>query len=283
MRGAQSLARHPSPFRYPGGKGWLAPWVVGHLAAGTSVFVEPFAGGGTVSLAVAMAGLADKVVMAELDAAVAAVWQVALGDQTGLEALCRRIQEFQLSPASVAAALAVAGGDLVAVAFRTLLANRVRHGGILASGAGLTKDGERGRGLGQRWYPETLVKRLRLVNSLRGRIEFVHGDGFAAIERHAGDRDAVIFADPPYTAGGGKAAGRRLYRHWELDHGRLFELMASVRGTAILTYDDAPEVRRMAAMHGFAGQTVAMRNAHNAAMTELVLTKNVPVTLAAAA
>ena len=282
MRGSQPLARFPSPFRYPGGKAWLSPWIVGQLTVRASVFVEPFAGGGSVSLAVAMAGLADRVVMTELDADVAAVWQVALGDQTGLEALCARIKEFQMSPDSVAAALGVPGGDLVGVSFRTLLANRVRHGGILAKTAGLTKVGENGRGLGQRWYPETLINRLRLAHSLRDRIEFVHGYGFEAIERHADDQDAVIFADPPYTAGS-KSAGRRLYRHWDLDHGRLFALMASVRGTAIMTYDDAPEVRSLAARHGFSVQAVAMRNAHNAVMTELLLTKNLPVILADAA
>src|SRR5206468_7753694 len=67
-----------SPFRYPGGKTWFIPHLRDWLQSfknRPSVFVEPFAGGGIASLTVAMEDLAERVVMAELDSNVAAVWK----------------------------------------------------------------------------------------------------------------------------------------------------------------------------------------------------------------
>src|SRR5437667_3530211 len=67
-----------SPFRYPGGKTWLVPHIRQWLASlpkRPSEFIEPFAGGGIVSLTVAIERLADTVIMVELDDQVAAVWQ----------------------------------------------------------------------------------------------------------------------------------------------------------------------------------------------------------------
>src|SRR5690554_6260073 len=67
-----------SPFRYPGGKTWLIPVVRKWLKQSkeTKTLIEPFAGGGIVSLTAAFESLADKIVMVELDHEVAAVWEV---------------------------------------------------------------------------------------------------------------------------------------------------------------------------------------------------------------
>src|SRR5213078_3422752 len=82
-----------SPFRYPGGKTWFVPYLrdwLGSRKKRPAVFVEPFAGGGIASLTVAMEALADRVVMAELDSNVAAVWKAILSN--GATELIRRIR-----------------------------------------------------------------------------------------------------------------------------------------------------------------------------------------------
>ena len=67
-----------SPFRYPGGKTWFIPrlrqWLYS-LSATPTLLVEPFAGGGIVALTTAFERLAQSVLLVELDAEVAAVWQ----------------------------------------------------------------------------------------------------------------------------------------------------------------------------------------------------------------
>ena len=73
-----------SPFRYPGGKTWLVPRVrqwLRSLDARPSMLVEPFAGGGIISLTAVFEDLAEHAVLVELDRDVAAVWQIILALQ----------------------------------------------------------------------------------------------------------------------------------------------------------------------------------------------------------
>ncbi len=260
-----------SPFRYPGGKTWLVPRVrewLRSLPNRPETFIEPFCGGGITSLTVAAEGLADRVVMVELDADVAAVWRVCLG--SGAEWLAQRILNFDLTPENARAVIDQTDPALEERAFRTILRNRVNHGGILAPGSGILKHGENGRGLLSRWYPETLAKRFRTIATLRDRIEFVQGDGVAVIENNAHNEDAVFFIDPPYTAGG-KKAGSRLYTHFQLDHDKLFDVTSTVAGDFLMTYDNAQEILELAEKHRFDTEAVAMKNTHHAAMNELVI------------
>ena len=70
-----------SPFRYAGGKTWFIPYIRKWLKPyeGEVDFIEPFAGGGIVSLTVAFENLAHAILMVEKDEAVASVWQTILG------------------------------------------------------------------------------------------------------------------------------------------------------------------------------------------------------------
>jgi DNA adenine methylase len=83
----------------------------------------------------------------------------------------------------------------------------------------------------------------------------------------------VFFIDPPYTAGG-KRAGQRLYKHFEIDHERLFTLCESIKGDFLMTYDNAEEVKEMAKEHGFQMRLIPMTNTHHTTMEELVIGKN---------
>src|SRR5215469_15426481 len=59
-----------SPFRYPGGKTWLVPYIRDWLGAKRKKpirLIEPFAGGAIVSLTAAFEGLARHVIFAEAD------------------------------------------------------------------------------------------------------------------------------------------------------------------------------------------------------------------------
>jgi DNA adenine methylase len=260
-----------SPFRYPGGKTWLIPRIREWLAyRGTipSVFIEPFAGGGIVSLTVAFEELAKFVVMVELDEQVAAVWkEILYGDA---EWLARRILGFDLTPENAARELAKKPTSGRQLAFQTILKNRTYHGGILADGSGFLKHGENGKGIKSRWYPDTLCRRIRNIAAISDRIKFIEGDGLEMLERCSGRSDAVFFIDPPYTAAG-KKAGTRLYTHCDLDHEKLFRLAQQLAGDFLMTYDNADGVIAMAQRHGFDCRKIPMKNTHHAEMTELLI------------
>ena len=262
-----------SPLRYPGGKTWLIPHIrvwLRSLNLAPKILVEPFAGGGVVSLTAVMEGLAERCLMAELDRDVAAFWKAAL--RRGPE-LCERIARFEPTREAVNALSRQTPEDLVEHGFRTLVLNRTRRGGILAPGASLSRAGENGKGVASRWYPETIMRRLREIAEHADRIEFCETDGVEWLEDLLRDRihELVVFADPPYTAGG-KRAGKRLYAHNETDHPRLFELLADSGAEFLMTYDGAPEIERLIRKHAFHAVRVLMKNTHHARIPELLIT-----------
>jgi len=251
-----------SPFRYPGGKTWFVPTFRRWLATfrpKPRLLVEPFAGGGIISLTALFENLVERVVMVELDADVAAVWQsVVNGDARWL---ADRIRQFNLTKETVLAELSREPEDLKHRAFQALLKNRTFHGGILAEGATFVKYGEGGKGIRSRWYPDTLAKRFINLDFVANRIDFRGADGLNILREFAPQRDVVYFIDPPYTAGG-KKAGKRLYKHSEIDHEELFRICESLAGDFVMTYDDAEEVKQLARIHGFAMRLIAMKNTH---------------------
>jgi len=263
-----------SPFRYPGGKTWLVPfvrqWLIS-LPKRPTKLIEPFAGGAIVGLSVAFEQLADHVTLVELDEQVAAVWKTILhGDY---EWLANRIISFDLTHENVNNALAQTQVSLEEKAFQTILRNRINRGGILAPGAGRIKNGENGKGIKSRWYPDTLRKRILGIGKIRDRITFVDGDGMKVLEQNANLPDMAYFIDPPYTADG-KKAGTRLYTHFEIDHEKLFAIAETLKGDFLMTYDNTSGVKQMADRHGFVTNLIAMKNTHHAEMNELLIGRN---------
>lgn len=266
--------RQISPFRYPGGKTWLVPVVREWLQSldHPEHLLEPFAGGGVIGLTAAAEGLVGRVTMVELDDDVAAVWKILIhGSDRDATILTNKVLRFDVTRENVRAIIDATPSRTVDKAFRTIVKNRCQRSGIMAPGAGLVKDGENGRGLSSRWYAETLARRFSIIRGFRERITFQHGDALAAVQQSEG---ATMFVDPPYTAGSGKRAGSRLYTHNEIDHERLFDLVAAHAGPALLTYDDDPDVRRMADSHGFRVGDVAMKSTHHVVMRELAILKS---------
>ena len=255
-----------SPFRYPGGKTWFVPYVRRWLESiGRQVeLIEPFAGGGIVSLTAAFEGLVARTIMVEKDEDVAAVWRTILGQQR--EWLVRNIENVKITHENVRKILKKSPRSLRDRAFGTILRNRLSHGGILAHGAGLIKNGENGKGLKSRWYVATLRQRILDIGEIKDKIKFIQGDGLDIISKNLERKKAAFFIDPPYTV-----AGRRLYKYHELDHERLFELAKRISGHFIMTYDDATEIENLALRNRFEVERVLMKTTHHLRKYEIVV------------
>ena len=263
-----------SPFRYPGGKTWFVPtfrrWMQS-IDYKPELLIEPFGGGGIVSLTALFEHWVEKVVMVEMDDDVAAVWEAIMDGHA--EWLADRILHFDLTHEHLANELKIQSTDNKQRAFQTLLKNRTLHGGILAEGSGLLKNGENGKGIKSRWYPQTLAKRILNLDTIRGKMIFLKSDALEILPNYAQNRQAVFFIDPPYTAGG-KKAGKRLYRHCNINHEQLFQIAETLQGDFIMTYDHAEEVKNLARNHNFQMRLIPMSNTHHAQMFELVIGKN---------
>ncbi len=259
-----------SPLRYPGGKTWLIPhirhWLKG-IEPRPKLLVEPFAGGGIVSLTAVMEGLADHCLMVELDRDVAAFWHAALRHGP---ALCEMVRRFEPTREAVDTLSRQAPDDSLERGFPTLVLNRTRRGGVLAPGASLIRAGESGKGVASRWYRDTLLRRLTDIADHAHRIESRPGDGMKLLESMPDG--AVLFVDPPYTAGG-KRAGARLYAHNDLDHALLFERLAGGDSDFLMTCDRTPEIELLVRRHGFHAMQVVVKTTHHARIPELVISR----------
>ncbi len=203
----------------------------------------------------------------ELDPDVAAVWQTILNEHG--KWLADKIIDFEMSRESVRKVLNSTNGSIRERAFATLLRNRVQRGGILASGAGLMKHGENGKGISSRWYPETLRRRILAIDMIKHRIRFVHGDGMECLKKCVHKQHVAYFIDPPYTV-----AGRRLYTYSDIDHESLFRLVSNIAGDFLMTYDDCAEIRSLSATFGLDVEPIPMKSTHHTKKTELLIGRN---------
>lgn len=259
-----------SPFRYPGGKTWLIPVVRKWLRQeGKSVerLFEPFVGGGIVSLTAAFERMAENIFMYEIDEEISAVWYSILNGKN--KWLADKILTFDLTSDNVKIELNNPDKELQDIAFCTILKNRVYHGGILAKGSGMIKNGENGKGITSRWYPRTLHDRIVAIGHYKEKIFFSSGDAFDILEQNKDDVNAYFFIDPPYTV-----AGKRLYTHFDIDHEKLLMLTARLKGKYMLTYDNTPEIRQLADKYNLQYRTIPMKTTLHYEKHEIIISDN---------
>ena len=266
-----------SPLRYPGGKTWLVPHIRAWLKTiepTPDLLIEPFAGGGIVSLTAVMEGLVQRSLMAEIDADVAAFWKAALHHNDEMIAKVRQFDS-ELTYDAVQRIADQSSDNIVEQGFRALVLNRTRRGGILADGASLIRSGENGHGLASRWYPETIAQRLGAIAEHAGRIELRETDGVELLREtliSVEPSRTVVFIDPPYTSGG-KRAGLRLYNHSDVDHARLFSIIAECGADFLMTYNESTEILELIGKYGFQAVRVVMKNTHHYRQGELAITR----------
>ncbi|MXZ18709.1 MAG: DNA adenine methylase [Rhodothermaceae bacterium] len=260
-----------SPLRYPGGKTWLVPHIEEWLRKPVDLLIEPFAGGGIVSLTAVMDNLAKQALMVDLDRDISSFWRTALGNS---EDLIKRIRAFNPTRVDVERMELEFPDTIQGQGFRTLVLNRTRRGGITAPGSSFIKRGENNGGICSRWYPDTLVFRLEAIAKYSERLSFYEGDGLRILELLCNHKGAAFFIDPPYTTDGGKQAGARLYTHNSVDHERIFSVLADSSANFLMTYDCSREVSELVKRYNFDAVSVEMINTNHQRIPELVITRD---------
>lgn len=266
-----------SPLRYPGGKTWFTNYSNAWLGLQPSnrlTLVEPFAGGASVSLAALKNNLVDSIHLAETDDGVAAFWKTILSGQG--PQLVDRILNFKPNRKNVTQIIEERTSKRIDLAFKTLIKNRFCFGGILANGVGLPKKGELDKGLVQRWYPETISKRIECVDQARERIKFFDGCGLSLIQTHRKKKNSVLFLDPPYLQDGrnGRNAGRRIYNRKEMCVYHLMDRMMDFGPKFLMTYHLSSEVAQKALDAGLELSLIPMKSSHHFAHQEMVITND---------
>ena len=256
-----------SPFRYAGGKTWLIPTIRKWLSTNEDkTLIEPFCGGGIVSLTASAERLANNIIMVEIDDDVAAVWEVILSNH---QYLIDKILGFEMNRENVSRLLNNELNTLEERAFATIIRNRTNHGGILTKGAGVLKNGENGKGISSRWYPNTLVKRIQDIVINKDNITFIKGDAFDFFNNNYYNDNTYFFIDPPYTV-----AGKRLYTHNDVNHDELFRRISLMNSHYLVTYDKSDFVISLIEKYSLKWKTIPMTTTHHVMKDEILISDN---------
>ena len=229
-----------TPLRYPGGKRRLAPLVMCFLEANGMrdiEYVEPFAGGASVALALLFGEYAATIHINDLSRPVYAFWHSVLNDT---DRLCRRIEETDVTldewRRQRTVFKAQEDADLSELGFATFFLNRTNRSGILAGGVigGQNQTGE--WSLDARFAKRDLLQRIRRIGRYRNRIKLYRQDArdfTRSVVASLGD-NVFAFYDPPYIANG---ADLYLNEYKLEDHRHLANCIMQTQCHWTVTYD----------------------------------------------
>ncbi|MFC6353014.1 DNA adenine methylase [Rothia nasimurium] len=236
-----------SPLRYPGGKGLLYPrlrTLIRENGLTSNTYVEPYAGGAGAALALLISGQVERIAINDFDPAVYAFWNAVT---TQPEEFIRLVNNVELSVAEWEKQREIylhsPREDFLSLGFATFYLNRTNRSGVLNGGpiGGKTQTGN--YKIDARFNRENLAERIRLIALHAKRIEVTNEDGVHTIQRYAAQKDAFIYADPPYFE---KAGSLYLNAFDNSNHQALAECLKNVQqANWILTYDNVIQVAEL--------------------------------------
>ena len=229
-----------SPLRYPGGKRRLTAFV-GQLLEFNHLrevqYVEPFAGGASLALALLFEEHASVIHLNDLSRPIYAFWHSVLHDT---EDFCDRVAKTTISMSEWHRQKAIyesrQEANLEELGFATFFLNRTNRSGIIAGGVIGGQDQSGKWLLDARFNKRDLLRRLRRLGRYRDRIQIYNQDGILFtkdVVKGLGE-NTFTFLDPPYIARG---QGLYLNNYSIADHRRLEEQVIQLKQPWIVTYD----------------------------------------------
>lgn len=191
----------PHPIPYQGSKRQLATRILAHVRGPVETLVEPFAGSAAMTLAAAHAGRADRFLLGDALAPLAALWAAILEDAAGLADAYEAVWRAQLGRPrthydEVRAAFNAEGG---AARLLFLLARCVK-GAVRFNEAGAFNQSPDRRRLGT--HPARMRASLAAAHALLAGRARVRAADYAELCEAAGPRD-LVYLDPPWQGTSG--------------------------------------------------------------------------------
>lgn len=235
-----------SPFRYPGGKGFLSGYLSHHIHrrfSGTKiVFVEPFCGGAGAALNLLADGHVSEVHLNDADERIYSAWSgMLLETERFVEAIETTPLDISEWHKQAAISLSAKPGEYdFAVGFASFYMNRTTRSGIVTKAGPIGGYDQSGKwNISARFNRSGLVQRVKWIGENAARINISNSDVLSFLDksrRRLNLNRTLFFIDPPYV----KAGGRLYLNAMDEDkHVALSDLLISGKiPNWILTYDD---------------------------------------------
>lgn len=231
-----------TPLRYPGGKRRLVPTIMRLLEENDLrdvQYVEPYAGGAAIALAVLLEEYASDIHINDLSRPVYAFWHSALNET---KELCQRIDRINITMDEWHRQRAIYDrrdtADLVDLGFASLFLNRTNRSGIIAGGVigGKNQSGE--WRLDARFNKVELIGRIKRIGRYKNRINLYQLDALDFTDQVIPPLgpNTFVFYDPPYIESG---EGLYLNNYEVGDHRQLARCIIKLEQPWVVTYDYA--------------------------------------------
>jgi DNA adenine methylase len=230
-----------TPLRYPGGKSKALDQILPLMPIQMDEFREPFAGGGSVFLAVKklFGSRIQKYWINDLNRDLYCFWKYLKEDSSTLvDQVCafktayadgRKLHAFLKDEANMRSE--------VDRAVRFFIMNRITFSGVADSG------GYSQQAFDKR-FTDSSVERIERAAAYLPNVEITNLD-YAEVIRQAGS-NVFIFLDPPYfSAAHSKLYGVKGDLHTSFDHERFADEMRKCRHRWLITYDDSDTIRSL--------------------------------------
>lgn len=231
-----------SPLRYPGGKSKVTNQILTYCDNNNiKNWVEPYAGGASVGLALLLSGLTENLFLNDIDRGIYSLFQVICNNP---DPLYKRITHFVPSTEAFKEAQKLmfenyTGLTIEEMAWTMLVVNRLSFSGICKANC-LSNPAAR-------WNPDELIRRIKRIHEHADHIHVTNKDALEYIYEMYWMPESTLFIDPPYFQ-----KGKQLYKHYysSTDHDQLAflldELFKGMPGADIIvTYDMAEHIRNI--------------------------------------
>lgn len=238
-----------SPLRYPGGKLMVVDYIKrvfeeNNLCDGH--YVEPYAGGASVALALLQSEYAHTIHINDIDRSIYAFWHSVLHEP---EALCRLITDTPvnmdewLRQKEVQKRKDSPNTPLLELGFSTFFLNRTNRSGILKAGVIGGKDQTGKYKIDARYNKSDLIERIENIADYAERITLTNCDAVKLIKSlKPTNVPTLCYLDPPYYI-----RGRDLYLNYykNEDHCQIAGTIGAYPGLWLISYDAVPFLKEL--------------------------------------
>ena len=238
-----------SPLRYPGGKRRLVNFmktIIQENGLLKGQYIEPYAGGASIGLALLIDGYVNHIHINDLDRAIYAFWYSVLHKT---EELCELIQKTPVTMREWHRQRKIQEKSkrttLLQLGLSTFFLNRTNRSGIISGGV-IGGKGQSGNWkLDCRFNKKELIERIRKIAQYKKQISLYNKDASVFIKTVLTtiQENSLVYFDPPYYVKGQKLLYVNFYE--PEDHNSIANLVPNLRQYWIISYDDIPETRSL--------------------------------------
>lgn len=237
-----------SPLRYPGGKTSIFSMiseVIDNNNLSNHRYVEPYAGGGGLALALLFNQKVKEIHLNDLDRSIWAIWHSILNDT---KAFCQKVIETEVTIDEWFRQREIQEkkekADTLELAYSSFFLNRTNRSGIILKAGvigGISQNSK--YPLDCRFNKTDLINKIKKISKLKDRIFIYNKDAslfMKGMDKRKGQ--TLFFIDPPYYE---KGASLYTNAYTDSDHNKISKIVKNLSSDWILTYDNHHKIKEL--------------------------------------